>query len=102
MLGRLFGSTWTQSKATRVSFSATSTGNESFSLLSIHVLILPPPPPPPSPSITAMADSISEVFTNSRLLLSNLYLRGSLPDKSSKRTTPNAYTSDSCVGTPED
>ncbi|KAF4356385.1 hypothetical protein F8388_013250 [Cannabis sativa] len=94
MLGRSIGSTCTQSKPKRISLSATSSGNESLSLLSIQVLTLPP-------STAAVADSITELFTKTRSLLSNLYFNGSSPDKSSNITTPNAYTSVSCVATPE-
>lgn len=102
MWGRLSGSTCTQSSASRVNFSATSTGNESPSLRSIHLRSLHSLLCSSPPSITALAVSITEVLMKSPRSLSNRYLSGSSPDKSSKITTPKAYTSDFRVGTPDD
>ncbi|RDX88177.1 hypothetical protein CR513_30266, partial [Mucuna pruriens] len=100
MLGLLSGSTCTHSSATRVNFSATSTGKESFNLRSTHFLSFPTTLPS-LPSTAAVAASITDVFTKPRVFSSNLNFNGSSPDNSSSITTPKAYTSDFCVATPK-
>ncbi|KAA3489518.1 hypothetical protein EPI10_033127 [Gossypium australe] len=95
--GRLSGSTCTQSNASCINFSATSTGNESFILLSTHCLN----PSLPS-AVAAVAVSITDVLRKSPVSLSYRYFNGSSPDSSSKITTPKAKTSDFCVTLPLD